>query len=116
MMELESLPNITVNIFNLFTVSFFFVDFSNKNTILNTFTEVTVDTFSSGSKSESALLLEATEYFYKRSPKADEIIRNIKSDGKLDSAVKKCIEAAGYEFTISTQRSLLKVPFYGSNN
>lgn len=43
----------------------------------------------------------------KKSPKADENIRSIKSE--LAEAVDACIEAAGFEFSYNVQRMLLKV-------
>jgi hypothetical protein len=52
-------------------------------------------------------LFEAAELFEKRSPKADEQIRNIK--GELIGAVDACIDAAGREFEVHWQKKLLKV-------
>ena len=68
---------------------------------------VTVETFQMGSTQPPAILYDATKFFEEENPQADEFIRRIKGD--LAVAVKKCIEAAGYEFTDITQRKLLQV-------
>ena len=52
-------------------------------------------------------MYEAAELFDKRSPRADEYIRSIKSD--LVAAVDTCIDAAGREFEVTWQKKLLKV-------
>ncbi|KAG0558247.1 hypothetical protein KC19_10G014100 [Ceratodon purpureus] len=71
----------------------------------------TVSIFKIGSTSPAAMLFDALEQFDKRSAKADENIRLI-SD-KLPDAVGDCIDAAGHEFDISLQRTLLRAAAYG---
>ena len=68
-----------------------------------------VETLQLGSSHASALLLDASKFFQEQSPQADEFIRKIKTD--IGSAVKKCIEAASYEFHNEMQRKLLRVFF-----
>lgn len=80
---------------------FFSTDF--RNLLL----ESSQDVFRPGSASPSAILFEAAELFEKKSPKADEYIRNIRAD--LTSAVDTCIDAAGREFEVYWQKKLLKV-------
>lgn len=69
--------------------------------------ESSQDVFRPGSASPSAILFEASELFEKRSPKADEFIRSIKSD--LVAAVDTCIDAAGREYEVVWQKKLLRV-------
>lgn len=52
-------------------------------------------------------VVQMLTFLKRKSPKADENIRNIKAD--LVDAVDCCIEAAGFEFHHNYQRSLLKV-------
>jgi hypothetical protein len=69
--------------------------------------ESSQDVFRPGSASPSAILFEAAELFEKRSPKADEYIRNIRTE--LVAAVDTCIDAAGREFEVYWQKKLLRV-------
>ncbi|KAM0749316.1 vacuolar protein sorting-associated protein 16 [Meredithblackwellia eburnea MCA 4105] len=69
------------------------------------------DVFRPGSASPSAILFEAAELFEKKSPKADEYIRNIRSE--LVGAVDTCIDAAGREFDGHWQKKLLKAASFG---
>ncbi|KAL6553851.1 vacuolar protein sorting-associated protein 16 [Orobanche minor] len=71
----------------------------------------TVSIFQIGSTVPSALLYDALEHFDKQSAKADENLRLIRSS--LPEAVEACIDAAGYEFDISQQRTLLRAASYG---
>ncbi|GFQ05879.1 protein vacuoleless1 [Phtheirospermum japonicum] len=71
----------------------------------------TVSIFQIGSTLPSALLYDALEHFDRRSAKADENLRLIRSS--LPEAVEACIDAAGYEFDISQQRTLLRAASYG---
>ena len=57
------------------------------------------------------MLFDALDHFEKRSPKADENIRIIRP--VLADAVDSCIEAAGHEFNLFWQRSLLKAAAFG---
>jgi|SRR3954453_825001 hypothetical protein len=50
-------------------------------------------------------------HFQKRSPKADENIRSIRTE--LADAVDACTEAAGHEFNQYWQRNLLKAAAFG---
>lgn len=67
----------------------------------------TLQVFKPGSVSPAAILFEATEHFEKRNPKADESLRQIRSDMIL--AVDLCIDAAGRDFDVYWQRKLMKV-------
>ncbi|KAL6570743.1 vacuolar protein sorting-associated protein 16 [Orobanche gracilis] len=71
----------------------------------------TVSIFQIGSTVPSALLYDALDHFDKQSAKADENLRLIRSS--LPEAVEACIDAAGYEFDISQQRTLLRAASYG---
>ncbi|KAL8276676.1 hypothetical protein RQP46_010944 [Phenoliferia psychrophenolica] len=69
------------------------------------------DVFRPGSASPSAILFEAADLFDKKSPKADEYIRNIRPD--LVGAVDTCIDAAGREFEAHWQKKLLRAATFG---
>ncbi|XP_073050524.1 protein VACUOLELESS1 [Primulina eburnea] len=71
----------------------------------------TVSIFQIGSTLPSALLYDALDHFDRRSAKADENLRLIRSS--LPEAVEACVDAAGYEFDISQQRTLLRAASYG---
>ncbi|KAL2476581.1 Protein VACUOLELESS1 [Abeliophyllum distichum] len=71
----------------------------------------TVSIFQIGSTLPAALLYDALDHFDRRSAKADENLRLIRSS--LPEAVEACIDAAGYEFDISQQRTLLRAASYG---
>ncbi|XP_042011014.1 protein VACUOLELESS1-like [Salvia splendens] len=71
----------------------------------------TVSIFQIGSTSPPALLYDALEHFDRRSAKAAENLKLIHSS--LPEAVESCIDAAGYEFDISLQRTLLRAASYG---
>lgn len=74
---------------------------------------VTVETCKIASTHPSAILYDAMKYFEEESPQADEYIRRIKND--LGVAVKKCVEAAGYEFAPDLQHQLLKAASFGKS-
>ena len=71
----------------------------------------TENIFKIGSTHPAALLYDALDHFDKRNPRADENIRCIKHD--LSDAVSACVEAAGYEFSYTTQRTLLRAASFG---
>nr|GLL22788.1 protein VACUOLELESS1 [Ipomoea trifida] len=71
----------------------------------------TVSIFQIGSTLPAALLYDALDHFDRRSAKADENLRLIRSS--LPEAVEACIDAAGHEFDISQQRTLLRAASYG---
>ncbi|MBA0758273.1 hypothetical protein Gotri_021284 [Gossypium trilobum] len=71
----------------------------------------TVSIFKIGSTSPAALLYDALDHFDRRSAKADENLRLIQSS--LPEAVEACIDAAGHEFDVSRQRTLLRAASYG---
>ncbi|PKI55713.1 hypothetical protein CRG98_023929 [Punica granatum] len=71
----------------------------------------TVSIFKIGSTSPAALLYDALDHFDRRSAKADENLRLIRSS--LPEAVETCIDAAGHEFDVSRQRTLLRAASYG---
>ncbi|KAJ3129946.1 hypothetical protein HK098_007212 [Nowakowskiella sp. JEL0407] len=67
--------------------------------------------FKIGSTAPGAILYDALEHFEKKSPKADENIRNIKPE--LAEAVDTCVECAGEEFYAHRQKLLLKAASFG---
>ncbi|KAK4369093.1 hypothetical protein RND71_012885 [Anisodus tanguticus] len=71
----------------------------------------TVSIFQIGSTLPAALLYDALDHFDRRSAKADENLRLIRS--LLPEAVEACIDAAGHEFDVSQQRTLLRAASYG---
>lgn len=71
----------------------------------------TVSIFKIGSTTPAALLYDALDHFDRRSAKADENLRMIKAS--LPEAIEACVDAAGYEFDISRQRTLLRAASYG---
>ncbi|GIY07057.1 vacuolar protein sorting-associated protein 16 homolog [Caerostris extrusa] len=77
--------------------------------------EAVTDVFRIGSLSPSAILLEASNEFRRRSHKADEYIRMIREKNELDEAVQCCLKAAGHEFLPSTQKMLLRAASFGKN-
>lgn len=71
----------------------------------------TVSIFQIGSTSPAALLYDALDHFDKQSPKADENLRLVRSS--LPEAIEACIDAAGHEFDVTRQRTLLRAASYG---
>ncbi|KAK9153282.1 hypothetical protein Sjap_000762 [Stephania japonica] len=71
----------------------------------------TVSIFKIGSTEPAALLYDALDHFDRRSSKADENLRLIRSS--LPEAVEVCIDAAGHEFDVERQRRLLRAASYG---
>lgn len=71
----------------------------------------TVTIFRIGSTSPAALLYDALDHFDRRSAKADENLRLIRPS--LHEAVEACADAAGHEFDISRQQTLLRASSYG---
>ncbi|KJE95370.1 vacuolar assembling/sorting protein VPS16 [Capsaspora owczarzaki ATCC 30864] len=69
--------------------------------------------FKIGSLHAGAKLYEAYLQYEKRSPKADEYIRTIKTDNQLTEAVDTCIEAAAHEHSHKLQRQLLQAASFG---
>ncbi|XP_050381114.1 protein VACUOLELESS1 [Argentina anserina] len=67
--------------------------------------------FKIGSTSPAALLFDALDHFDRRSAKADENLRLIRAS--LSEAVEACIDAAGHEFDLSRQKTLLRAASYG---
>ncbi|KAJ6685128.1 VACUOLAR PROTEIN SORTING VPS16 [Salix purpurea] len=71
----------------------------------------TVSIFKIGSTSPASLLFDALNHFDRRSAKAGENLRLISAS--LPEAVEACIDAAGHEFDVSHQRTLLRAASYG---
>lgn len=69
--------------------------------------------FRIGSTEPPALLIDALDHFDKRSAKADENLRELRRRKALPEAIEACVDAAGYEFDISRQRTLLRAASYG---
>ncbi|KAI8591791.1 Vps16, N-terminal region-domain-containing protein [Geranomyces variabilis] len=67
--------------------------------------------FKIGSTAPGAILFDAFEHFEKKSPRADENIRNIRAE--LADAVDTCLEGATNEFHPGRQRTLLKAAAFG---
>ncbi|OAY57326.1 protein VACUOLELESS1 isoform X1 [Manihot esculenta] len=67
--------------------------------------------FKIGSTSPASLLVDALDHFDRRSAKADENLRLIRT--YLQEAVEACVDAAGHEFDVSRQRTLLRAASYG---
>ncbi|VVA29168.1 PREDICTED: vacuolar [Prunus dulcis] len=67
--------------------------------------------FKIGSTSPAALLYDALDHFDRQSAKADENLRLIRPS--LPEAVEACIDAAGHEFDVLRQRTLLRAASYG---
>ncbi|XP_050227188.1 protein VACUOLELESS1 isoform X2 [Mercurialis annua] len=71
----------------------------------------TVSIFKIGSTTPASLLFDALDHFDRRSAKADENLRLIRLS--LPDAVEACVDAAGHEFNVSRQRTLLRAASYG---
>ncbi|KAJ3045631.1 hypothetical protein HK097_001142, partial [Rhizophlyctis rosea] len=84
---------------------------SDKCEFLQRVPTVTEDVYKIGSTKPGAILFDAFEHFERGSPRADENIRNIKTD--LTEAVDTCLEAAGHELDVGRQRDLLKAASFG---
>ncbi|XP_059053540.1 vacuolar protein sorting-associated protein 16 homolog [Achroia grisella] len=67
--------------------------------------------FSINSTAPGSYLVEASKQFQKRSHRADEYIRLVKSD--LPNAVQNCIDAAAYEFNPDIQKMLIRAAQFG---
>ncbi|KAL8860018.1 MAG: hypothetical protein Q9178_003567 [Gyalolechia marmorata] len=75
--------------------------------------DCTEDVFKLGSTSPASVLLDAVDQLEKKSPKADENIRLIRSN--LPDAVGTCVQAAGQEFSVHWQKQLLKAASFGKS-
>lgn len=85
---------------------------SNSSTeFLQRVPDSTVSVFKIGSTSPAAMLYDALDHFDRRSAKADENLRLIRP--ALIEAVDSCIDAAGHEFDVTQQRTLLRAAAYG---
>ncbi|KAJ3135793.1 hypothetical protein HK100_002286 [Physocladia obscura] len=84
---------------------------SEKSWFIEKVPNATEDVFKIGSTAPGAILYDAFDNFQKKSPRADENIRNIKSE--LSLAVDTCLEAAAHEFNSSRQKSLLRAASFG---
>ena len=67
--------------------------------------------FGIGSMSPAALLYDARDHYDKQSAKAYDNYQLISSS--LPEAIEACIDAAGYEFDVSRQHTLLRAATYG---
>lgn len=74
---------------------------------------IVVDIFGIGSVSAGALLVEANKEFQRHSHRADEYIRMINEKNEMEGAVRQCIQAAGHEYGVSTQKLLLRAASFG---
>ncbi|KAL8768887.1 MAG: hypothetical protein Q9209_004941 [Squamulea sp. 1 TL-2023] len=75
--------------------------------------DCTEHVFKLGSSSPASVLLDAVDQLEKKSPKADENIRLIRSN--LPDAVGTCVQAAGQEFNGHWQKQLLKAASFGKS-
>ncbi|KAJ3318675.1 hypothetical protein HDU76_000757 [Blyttiomyces sp. JEL0837] len=73
----------------------------------------TEEVFSIGSTGSGAILFDSFEHFERKSPRAEENIRNIKAD--LHVAIDTCLDAAANEFNSLRQKSLLKAASFGKH-
>ena len=69
--------------------------------------------FRLGSESPAAALFEASTLLEQKSPKADDLIQMIRPS--LAEAVDTCVKAAGHEYNIHWQKSLLKAASFGKS-
>jgi len=69
------------------------------------------DIFKPASVAPHAMLVDALSYFQNKNSKADEYIREIKSE--LSDAVDQCIDAAAHEWELTTQQTLLRAASFG---
>ncbi|SPO38788.1 related to vacuolar protein sorting 16 [Pseudozyma flocculosa] len=86
---------------------------SDRHEFLQKVPDVSMQVFSPGSSDPAALLFDAAEQFAKKSSKADEAIRAIRSD--LAGAVDTCLRAAAYEWDLGWQRKLLRAATFGKS-
>ncbi|KAN0061331.1 Vacuolar protein sorting-associated protein 16 [Thecaphora frezii] len=84
---------------------------SDRHEFLQKVPEVSSQVFRPGSSDPAALLYDAAEQFAKKSSKADEAIRAIRSD--LAGAVDTCLRAAAYEWDLGWQKKLLRAATFG---
>lgn len=81
--------------------------------------DATEAAFRIGSTAPPAMLLDASEHYENKSPKADEHIRALRKgehgDALLVEAVEACIEAATREFSQHWQRKLLRAASFGKS-
>jgi hypothetical protein len=73
----------------------------------------TLSIFQIGSTDPPAMLFDAFEQFERRSAKADENVREIRSRGQLNAAIDGCIDAATHELEFEQQRALLRAASFG---
>ncbi|KAJ3195190.1 hypothetical protein HK101_000900 [Irineochytrium annulatum] len=71
------------------------------------------DVFKIGSTTPGAILYDAYDHFERKSARADENVRNIRS--QLTEAVNTCLEAAAYETDQYRQRMCLKAASFGKS-
>ncbi|KAI3847985.1 hypothetical protein MKX03_001097 [Papaver bracteatum] len=75
--------------------------------------ESTASIFSVASTKPAALLYDALDLLDRRSAKADDYLRSIRSE--LPEAVEACLDAEGHEFDVSRQQTLLRASSYGQS-
>ena len=68
---------------------------------------VVAEIFQIGSIAPGSLLLEARKEFDRKSHKADEYLKLLRDKSNLENAVLQCIEAAGHEYPIIDQKTLM---------
>jgi len=70
-----------------------------------------------GSMSAAAMLFDARDHYDNRSPRADDLIRDIKDNpdmpDALPRAISECVEAAGHEWDTPQQQALLRAARFG---
>lgn len=75
--------------------------------------DVSVEIFKIGSWSSGANLLEANRLFEMQNHRVDDYIRLIQDKNEMELAVNMCLEAAGHEFNVVTQKMLLRAASFG---
>ena len=76
---------------------------------------VAIEIFKIGSFSSGANLLEANRLFELQNHRADDYIRLVQDKKEMQRAVNMCLEAAGHEFNIATQKMLLRAALFGKS-
>lgn len=85
------------------------------NEMIQKVPNVVYEIFKIGSVSPGALLLEAIKEFERMTHKADEYMRILSERNSIELAITQCIEAAGHQFLVSSQKLLLRAASFGKH-
>lgn len=86
---------------------------SERNEQLEKVPQSLEDVFNIGSTKPAALLYDASDAFDRKDPKADNTARSIRES--MPEAVECLIEAAGREYSVTQQKSLMKAASFGKS-